>query len=512
MRNIIVFVLTLVFLTTRLLAQNTTPTELLNRDYPVLAKEFNDKLVKQNATYVFAIDFSTSMKALERDVKRNVEMFINSLPNGDRISLIKEGKTENTDYIYLPNAVISNESKKAIIESLNSTPFSENESDGYRLTQKILEAINQTGGNELIYIFIFTDFEFYNRQYGFDKDKCDWESLKKQFFGISQGKKIVKVGLELPASNLKQSAIFKPELDAIFGGVQYFKIIDGSSLASWFNDTRANILRDRLNLIVHKEIDAEIEETRFNLKPVKDSAPTTWIENDDMKLIQNFSLVEGDELTKVIKPIFENPFSKTKNENAQVQLIYSDNYKHAKGYNEIEKMLQEPMIKEVSIATHQPKAYVSWQVSLALTLLLLALLVCLILTYLTPKKFSSIRVYAELSGKENKTDSKRFTDTKRIVIGKPIKKVPATFVIEDTSKTIEVFVKHNFPCRLWIKPGVYIRAIKGSGIKYTLASKKGTGALAQGSVKHLSKLKSFYGVNITFEEDGTAFSIRLVLM
>ena len=183
--------------------------------------------------------------------------------------------------------------------------------------------------------------------------------------------KIVKIGLELPASNLKANAIFKSELDAIFNGVQYFRIIDGNSLASWFNDTRANILRDRLNLIVHKEIDSEIEKTQFNLKPIKDDAPTIWIENDDMKLIQNYSLIEeADELTNIKKPIFENPFSKTKSKNAKVQLIYSDNYNHAKGYNEIEKLLQEPVAKEVTIAIHQPEAYVSWQVLLVLIIVL----------------------------------------------------------------------------------------------------------------------------------------------
>ena len=511
MRNRFLFIFILALLGTKLVAQKTTPTDLLKQDYPVLAKEFKDKLVKQNDTYVFAIDFSTSMKVLEQDVKRNVEMFINSLPNGDRITLIKEGKTENTDYIYLPNAVISDDSKKAIIESLLSTPFDENESDGFKLTQKILEAINQTGGNELIYIFVFTDFEFYNRQYGYDKNKCDWKSLQKQFFGISQGKKIVKIGLELPASNLKANAIFKSELDAIFNGVQYFRIIDGNSLASWFNDTRANILRDRLNLIVHKEIDSEIEKTQFNLKPIKDDAPTIWIENDDMKLIQNYSLIEeADELTNIKKPIFENPFSKTKSKNAKVQLIYSDNYNHAKGYNEIEKLLQEPVAKEVTIAIHQPEAYVSWQVLLVLIIVLLALLTGLVWTYLTPKKLSRIRVYAELSGNVNQTmDAKTFTNIKQIIIGEPIKNTPATYEIGNTNKTIEVFVKHNFPCKLWVRPGVYIRAISGNGIQYTLTGRRERGALVQGTEKYLSKVKNFYGMNISFEENDISFNINL---
>ena len=152
----------------------------------------------------------------------------------------------------------------------------------------------------------------------------------------------------------------------------------------------------------------------------------------------------------------------------------------------------------------------SWQVSLALIILILALLVCFVWTYLTPKKFSSIRVYAELSGKENKTESKTFTNTKRIIIGQPIKKVHATFEIENTNKAIEVFVKHNFPCKLWVKPGVYIRATRGSGIKYTLVpGKKETGALVQGTERYLSKLKNFYGVNIAFEEDGTFFKINV---
>ena len=70
MRNRFLFIFILALLGTKLVAQKTTPTDLLKQDYPVLAKEFKDKLVKQNATYVFAIDFSTSMKVLEQDVKK----------------------------------------------------------------------------------------------------------------------------------------------------------------------------------------------------------------------------------------------------------------------------------------------------------------------------------------------------------------------------------------------------------------------------------------------------------
>ena len=65
-------------------------------------------------------------------------------------------------------------------------------------------------------------------------------------------------------------------------------------------------------------------------------------------------------------------------------------------------------------------------------------------------------------------DAKTFTNIKQIIIGEPIKNTPATYEIGNTNKTIEVFVKHNFPCKLWVRPGVYIRAISGNGIQYIL--------------------------------------------
>jgi len=64
------------------------------------------------------------------------------LPDGDRFTIIKEGETAGTNYIYLPNAKISSESKNAIIKNNYQTPFNENGSVGFKLTRKILDAAN----------------------------------------------------------------------------------------------------------------------------------------------------------------------------------------------------------------------------------------------------------------------------------------------------------------------------------------------------------------------------------
>ena len=54
----------------------------------------------------------------------------------------------------------------------------------------------------------------------------------------------------------------------------------------------------------------------------------------------------------------------------------------------------------------------------------------------------------------------------------------------NTNKTIEVFVKHNFLANFG-KTGVYIRAISGNGIQYTLTGRREREALVQGTEKYL---------------------------
>lgn len=498
----------LCFASQPLISQTISPSDLLKRDYPALAKEYEDMIKKQNASYIFAIDFSTSMKSLEPVVKSNVATFIQSLPNGDRFTIIREGSTENTDFVYLQNTPISDDSKQSIINNLNSTPFSEQASDGYKLAEKIIEAANQTGTSDLIYIFIFTDFEYYTKENGYDKNKCNWNKLRTQYAGAIKGKKVVKVGLELSASNLRSNAIFKSDLDTVFGGVQYYRIVDGNSLSNWFNDTRANILRDRLNLIISRETAKEVKALSFNLKVAKGEDPICSI-NGNNKLISGFKVLNAEKFKTVPTPIFENPFKASYTDSAEIELVFNQTYNHEKGYNEVDKLLIEPYVVTVPVSVGQPEALISWWITLIIICVLLAFLICLFLTCRKPKKFKSIRVYAECKGKINATSSNTFSNVKGVIISatNPARGGMGHFGLDKLSKQLEVSIYRNCPCKIWKKSGVYVSSIKGNGIKYEIKSLRTNGVLMTGSRKYICSGRQFYGVVFTFEDEGTTYEI-----
>lgn len=503
--------LLLIFLTACFLNgfSQTEEMQRLASDFPALTKEY--PVDKQSATYVFAIDFSSSMKPLEPMVKRNIELFINSLPDGDHITLIKEGETANTGSIYLENAVISSQSRIAIINRLTTSQFNENGSDGYKMAEKVIEAIDQTGGNELNYIFYFTDFEYYTQENGYNKDRCEWSKLKSKYAGIQQGKRIIKIGLELPADNLRQGAIYKSDLNSVFDGVKYYQILDGGSLSNWFADTRANILRDRLKYLIEKKVEMEVKLAHFHMRPTRDAKPTCWIKCDNCQLLQSFSFIGPDELRKAHRPLIEWPFARNTLKTGEIKLIFNEKYVHSKGYNEVEKLMPEMQERTVTITLHQPEAYLSWWLALLIIFVLLAILVCLAVTCLSKRTFTSLRANADWTfNHKYESSAKTFASINRLVIGSANNsKGLNIFNVPDVSKQIEILYRHSCPCRLWIKSGVYIRANQGNNIKFTPMGKKEVHVLMSGSMEFIAPLKNFMGVLIEFEENSIAYTIKV---
>lgn len=487
-----------------------TLEQLINKEYPTLYKNYKEKLNKQSATYIFAVDFSTSMKKIEPIVKKNVEIFINSLPDGDRFTIIKEGETAGTNYIYLPNAKISKESKNAIIKNIYQTPFSENGSDGFKLTQKILEAANQTGGNDLIYIFIFTDFEYYTLANGFDKTKCEWKSLKKKYSALSKGKKIVKVGLELSAKNLRQNAIFKTDLNNIFGDVQYYQIFDGASLTNWFTDTRANILRDRLNFIVNKEIEHELSTSQFHLKPIQNQEPECWVENKT-DLIQSIEFVGPDDLKTCNQPLVENPFVKNYTKLAEVKLNFNEKYNNLNKYNEVDKLLQGSTNKQVSILLHQPQALVPWWLALIILLILLFLAGSTLITHF--RKITRIwNISVSWKDKQGKSQvvSESFRNPKQFAFGNGDIAGIYHLSVPDAHWKVKIETRSNFPFFFWIKPGYYLTLEQGEIIELEYPFDRDPIVIGVKRSHFLSSPKKFKGGQIKIVQEKTVYNINIV--
>lgn len=493
--NIIYPILLLLILSvglTRSAAQN--PDDLVKKDYPQLYQKYSDSIKTHPATYIFAVDFSTSMKAIGADVKDKIEEFILALPDGDRVTIVRKGTPANTGFIFFPNTPLNNSSRNSIIQTLRTTGFTDNESDGFGMTEKIIEAIRQTGGSDLIYIFMFTDFEYYTNKNGYNKNQCNWNSIKTDFDQYSKGKQIEKIGLELPVQNLKTSALYETELEDIMGGVQFYPVVDGSSLSNWFSNTRANIMRDRLKYIVEKNLPVELGKLTFNARYIGKGVVETWISGNNI-FIESFSIKDSDPKISHRRPLVENPFSKTKEADATVTLSFNSNFYHNGGYNEFEKLMGKNDF-DLKVTIHPPKAILSFPTALVILIVVLLLIAGICFTCCGENKLDRLKIYSISTG-----DNKVFHNVKRVLIGNPKSNndIPVFDISNASNKEVELFFKTNCPLRFWIKKGLYIKVNRGNNFKYRLSGNKNDVVLMSGDIKFIANNKRFLGMQLEID-------------
>lgn len=243
-------------------AAQSTATESMMHDYPKLMEIYGKQLEFRHAHYIFAVDVSSSMQPYESVVKKNFETFIKAIPDGDQVTLVRMAREDYTDYVGLFKCITINQStRKSLLEVLDSPQFKflkdgdpKNGSDGYTMTKKILQAINTVGSSDLTFIYLFTDFEYWTSKYHFDKSKEDWKVLKSQ---LSEDRKFAlsKYGLELNFNDplLRQQAIFKDELDEIFGKIDYQAVSSAAVLEQWFSHTITNVMSAKIHSMVKKD-------------------------------------------------------------------------------------------------------------------------------------------------------------------------------------------------------------------------------------------------------------------
>lgn len=478
----------------------------LATEYPRCVKEFPPE--NQTATYVFSIDVSSSLQDFDTLLKENIRQFVNALPDGDRVTLIQEREPEATGFIYLPNTLISQASRHTMLTYLDAISFKNvNESDGFGMTAKTIEAIDQTGGTDLDYIFIFTDFEYYTRQNGYNINRCDWESLHKKFEAIQMGRKIVKVGLQLPYTGNHPEAIFRKKLNTIFNGVTYYPVVDQVSLANWFVDVRSNILRDRLRFVVEKAINHELKLVKFHIKPNPGGNPQQWIEGKDCRLISSFTLLTPRDLLQPSRPWIEWPFQKPSTHKATIKLAFNAKYNNEKGYNELEKLLQESTTQKVSVIVHEPPAYVSWWVGL-LSLLFLLSWICWII-YIFIKKHDRIWTIS-VNWKDTKGKSNNLSNTfkGKFTVGNG-NELANHLPVSGATWKIKIETVKNHPVFFWIRPGYYLTVLEGNLLELEYPFGGSIKILGIRKQYFLSAPKRFRGGNLFVNQDKLRFTVNM---
>jgi hypothetical protein len=151
------------------------------------------------------------------------------------------------------------------------------------MTDKIIEALNQTGSSDdMKYVFMFTDFEYWTKKNQFNKNVENWKSLKTKFEQTQKGNFVTVTGLRLALSQgVKASAVYETELKDIFGKVEILPSTNPVFLATWFNNTKANILRDRLTYVIGKLAKKEKQTIALSTKS-EDGKPAIIITNNSI--------------------------------------------------------------------------------------------------------------------------------------------------------------------------------------------------------------------------------------
>lgn len=276
-----------------MLAQQTAE-EAMKRDYPQLMQKYGSLLTQQKAHYIFAVDISSSMRQYESVVKSNFLSFVEAIPDGDQVTLIRVADENHTDYVnsMYKCITLNGDVRNALRTDIYSEDFKflsnghpHDGSDMYGMTKLIAEAVNTIGSNDLTFVYMFTDFEYWTREFHYNPSKEDWNALEKMMENQKQFA-ICKYGLELNVnnSNLHQHAIVKPQLDKVFGPVDYQAVSSAAVLSQWFNHTIANVMAVKLNSLVERDwnefaesVKCEVSATGNSVKVNVDSHPTDLV-------------------------------------------------------------------------------------------------------------------------------------------------------------------------------------------------------------------------------------------
>ena len=356
-----------------------TPEDLVKKDYPKLYAKYGNRLEQQKARYVFAIDISNSMKDYEITVKTNIKNFISALPEGDFVTIIQKCGTLETGFIF-SNQPVNSSSKSTIFNYIDAIKFDRVGSDGFMMTDKIIEALNQTGSSDdMKYVFMFTDFEYWTNKNHYNKNSENWKSLKTKFERTQKGNFVSVTGLRLALSQgVDPSAVYETELKDIFGRVEILPSPNSLFLATWFNNTKANILRDRLTYVIGKLVKKQNANISLENKNGK-------IELKGANLLVYHTLVLNEESEKKVAEILNSDklFSFFPPSDTQIEVsgtLVAENYK-----SELPELDDVPLVnKKISLMTAD--SLIPWWLTDIIVIVLLFSILRFIWTIIPPAK------------------------------------------------------------------------------------------------------------------------------
>jgi hypothetical protein len=494
--------------------------EMVKRDYPKLYREYKAEVGAQKARYVFAIDISNSMKPYEATVKTNIQNFINALPDGDFVSIIQMASTQETRVV-VENQPVNPSTRSLLLSYLNGLSFNKVGSDGYTMTSNIIEVINQTGSSDdMKYVFMFTDFEFWTKEHQFNKNAVNWTSLAKKVKGG-----FLKVyGLELfqnGGSNIRREAVYKDKLEQIFGKVEYVGGSNSTFLNTWFNNTKANIYNDRLRYVLQRKTEKENAKLILKASGMGENLVVGLTENT-ISSVYTVAELDATSLSEVQKKSKNRPligsFSPrpiTITVNAKLRAPeYRNEEKSTPSteYNEVDRLLN-PQFEEYKIEVYGGKPYLPWYIGWPLVVVL-GFWVISILYMLFVKKVTrswSVRgTIKENNGATTPIKGATPINPTSFCIGRSIAKGNFDVNIDGVGFCFKIESRKNISCLPLpgLKSGYYIANV-GTGNAELIDAFKKTTALGINNFKYLSKPGAFTPVTLKIREGNKEFEIKI---
>ena len=522
--------------------------QVVNHDYPQLMQLYNQQgnpLEKQKAHYIFAIDVSTFMRTNIDVLKPLIAQFIQALPDGDQVTLIRKSSTENTDYVGgVINLKVSSSTRNTMINTINSSEFNviPAGSDGFLMTKKILDAIMNPMSEGLVFVFMFTDFEYWTAQNGYDKDKVKWNELKDKFYPFLELTKGDQSRVVMPyAFYFKDETSsrndYRPELESIFGcKLNNPPTGDAAVLRNFFQRMETNALVYRLKFRVFQDLNRVKMVSYIALSDNDKLRLTTSYANDnDFPLFSSYRCEVTDEPS-----CLENAFMKADTKKLtfnDAQLLYSrnrnykpilphftvlhgkiaysirplcDKYeKELKMLNGLDESLKLNYEKSFEFEKSLPAGwYFSHILPAWLDILILALLllwgICLLITFLLNKFGNIYRPWSVMvttdDGENQENFSHKFSKAKKVSV------TPTAFGILDGSNWKFDIITVDGPIYSFWKPrGYYIKR----GGPMTIERKGKTRALPKEAYR-VAPLKNWgSGCKLKFKNNNKDYIVKI---
>jgi hypothetical protein len=263
-----------------LFGQKNNPEELVKKDWPNTYTSFGSEVDKIPLNFIFVLDISD--KTFGNQIKNVVKDFLKPVKNGDYFNVILLGNTDKT--INLTEcAIVNDEKKKGIIKQVDSQVFGTIGSDGVKMTNLVIDAMNCAGAKDATpIVFIFSDFVHYSKGWSVPGNQF-WSPLKKKY-EKQKNLNSYFYCIELPNVDKKPKYISK--IREIFENANTVTCDDPNLLNDRFNNIKANLIKSLLLDLVKKKV---IEEQK-NLVMIYDNNEVSLSGKDSLvysKIILN---------------------------------------------------------------------------------------------------------------------------------------------------------------------------------------------------------------------------------